>query len=98
MWASPGLIGIAAAAVYLFGAVTQYTIGKLIDRYPLNRVFLPMSLVLAPLLYIAAETGGWLILLVSIGIVIGLFGQITINDAMVGKYTSDEWRGSDARR
>ena len=30
--------------------------------------------------------------MVAIGIIIGLFGQITVNEAMVGKYTSEEWR------
>ena len=30
--------------------------------------------------------------MVSIGIVMGAFGQVTVNDAMVGKYTSEEWR------
>jgi len=24
--------------------------------------------------------------------VIGIFGQVTVNDAMIAKYTSDEWR------
>ena len=24
--------------------------------------------------------------------VMGAFGQVTVNDAMVGKYTSEEWR------
>jgi hypothetical protein len=32
------------------------------------------------------------LILVSIGIVMGAFGQVTVNDAMVGKYTSEEWR------
>jgi len=33
MTASPALLGVIAACVYVFGAMTQYTIGKLIDRY-----------------------------------------------------------------
>src|SRR5216684_3335604 len=72
---SPALLGVIAACVYVFGAMTQYTIGKLIDRYSLKAVSLPLSFMLA-----------------SIGIVMGAFGQVTVNDAMVGKYTSEEWR------
>ena len=34
--ASPALLGVIAACVYVFGAMTQYTIGKLIDRYSLK--------------------------------------------------------------
>jgi hypothetical protein len=30
--------------------------------------------------------------LASIGIIALIFGQVTVNDAMVGKYTSEEWR------
>src|SRR5882757_4653067 len=78
---SPALLGVIAAFVYVFGAMTQYTIGKLIDRYSLKAVSLPLSFMLAPFLYLAA-----------IGIVMGAFGQVTVNDAMVGKYTSEEWR------
>ena len=32
------------------------------------------------------------LIVVAIGIIIGLFGQITVNEAIVGKYTSEEWR------
>jgi MFS family permease len=86
------LLGVIAAGVYVFGAATQYTIGRLIDRYSLKAVFLPMSVVLPPLLYLAATASNWALIAAAIGIVIGLFGQITINDAMVGKYTAEEWR------
>ena len=86
------MIGVIAAGVYVFGAATQYTIGKLVDRYSVKAVFLPMSLVLPPLLYLAATASNWALIAASIGIVIGMFGQITINDAMVGKYTAEEWR------
>lgn len=89
---SPALIGVIAAGVYVFGAATQYTIGKLVDRYSVKAVFLPMSLVLPPLLYLAATASNWALIAAAIGIVIGMFGQITVNDAMVGKYTAEEWR------
>jgi MFS family permease len=89
---SPALLGVIAACVYVFGAMTQYTIGKLLDRYSLKTVSLPLSFVLAPFLYFAATLSNLPLILVSIGIVMGAFGQVTVNDAMVGKYTSEEWR------
>ncbi|MBN9008213.1 MAG: MFS transporter [Rhizobiales bacterium] len=89
---SPALLGVIAAGVYVFGAMTQYTIGKLIDRYSLKTVMLPLSFLLAPFLYLAATLSNLPLILVSIGIVMGAFGQVTVNDAMVGKYTSEEWR------
>jgi MFS family permease len=89
---SPALLGLIAAGVYVFGAMTQYTIGRLLDRHALKTVALPLSFVLAPLLYLAASFSDLPLILVSIGIVMGAFGQVTVNDAMVGKYTSEEWR------
>ena len=89
---SPALLGVIAACVYVFGAMTQLTVGRLIDRYSLKAVCLPLSLLLAPFLYLAASLSNGGLILVAIGIVMGLFGQITVNDAMVGKYTSEEWR------
>jgi MFS family permease len=89
---SPALLGVIAAGVYVFGAMTQYTIGRLLDRHSLKTVALPLSVVLAPLLYLAATLSNLPLIVVSIGIVMGAFGQVTVNDAMVGKYTSEEWR------
>lgn len=89
---STAWIGFIAATVYVFGALAQYTIGRLLDRHSLKSVFLPMAFLLAPLLIAAAHAGGAVLITISIGIVIGIFGQVTINDAMVAKYTSDQWR------
>jgi MFS family permease len=89
---SPALLGLIAACVYVFGAMTQYTIGRLLDRHSLKSVALPLSFMLAPFLYLAASLSNLPLILVSIGIVMGAFGQVTVNDAMVGKYTTEEWR------
>jgi MFS family permease len=89
---SPALLGLIAAGVYVFGAMTQYTIGRLLDRHSLKTIALPLSFMLAPFLYLAATLSNLPLILVSIGIVMGAFGQVTVNDAMVGKYTSEEWR------
>jgi MFS family permease len=40
---SPALIGLIASGVYVFGALTQFTIGNLVDRHSLKTVFLPLS-------------------------------------------------------
>jgi MFS family permease len=89
---STALIGMIAAGTYGFGAIAQYLIGHLLDRHSLKTLFLPLALILAPLLFFGATLSGIPLVLVCIGIIIGIFGQITVNDAMIGKYTSDEWR------
>jgi MFS family permease len=89
---SPALLGLITACVYVSGAVTQYSIGKLIDRHSLKTVCLPLSFLLAPSLYLAASLSNLPLIVVAIGIIMGVFGQVTVNDAMIGKYTSEEWR------
>src|SRR5262249_61093325 len=78
---SPALLGLIAAGVYVFGAMTQYIIGKLLDRHSLKTVALPLSFVLAPFLYLAATLQNLPLILVSIGVVMGAFVQVTVNDA-----------------
>lgn len=89
---SPSLLGLITAGVYLFGALTQYNVGQLIDRTSLKWAFMPLALALSPLLYAAAALQGVPLLVASIGIVMAMFGLVTVNDSMVGKYTADEWR------
>ena len=90
--ASPATLGVIAAVVYVFGAFAQYTIGHLIDRKPLKDIFLPLAIIIVPALYLASLTSGWLFIPISVVVVIAIFGQVTVNDAMIAKYTSDEWR------
>ena len=89
---SPALLGVIAAGVYVFGAMTQYTVGKLLDRHSLKTVMLPLSFLLAPLMYLAATLSNLPLIVATIGIIMGAFGQVTVNDALVGKYTPEEWR------
>ena len=89
---SPATLGVIAAIVYVFGAFAQYTIGHLIDKKPLKDIFLPLAIIIVPALYLASSFYGWLLIAVSIVVVIAIFGQVTVNDAMIAKYTSDEWR------
>jgi MFS family permease len=92
MTTNTALLGLITAGVYVFGALTQYNVGKLIDKHSLKHIFLVLALFPAPLLYGAAVLNNVPLLIVSIGIVMGMFGLVTVNDAMVGKYTADEWR------
>jgi MFS family permease len=86
------VIGLIASGVYVFGALSQYTIGNLVDRHSLKTVFLPLAVAFPVLLFAAASLNGVTFVVVSIGIVAAMFGLVTVNDAMVGKYTSDQWR------
>jgi MFS family permease len=86
-------LGMITFCVYLFGALAQYIIGNLLDRYSLRNVFLPLSLLIIPSLYFASTTSGYGLIFLAVFIIIAMFGQVTVNDTMLAKYTADEWRG-----
>lgn len=90
---TPFRIGALVFLVYVIGAVSQLIVGHFVDRHPLRSVFLPLSLIQAPCLLLAAWAQEWAMLVLAIGMMFGIFGQVTINDAMVARYTNEEWRG-----
>ncbi|MCZ0734443.1 MFS transporter [Phreatobacter sp. AB_2022a] len=89
---APAVVGAIGFIVYVCGAISQYTVGNLIDRYPLRTLFLPIGFAMTPLLLIASVAHDWAMLIAATGVVTIMYSQVTLNDAMTGKYTSDEWR------
>jgi MFS family permease len=90
--ATPFRVGALVFIVYVIGAMAQLIVGHFVDRYPLRTVFLPLSLIQAPCLLLAVWAQEWAMLALAIGMMFGIFGQVTINDAMVARYTNQEWR------
>jgi MFS family permease len=86
-------LGTITFLVYLFGALSQYIIGHLLDRHSLKNVFLPLALMIVPALFIASTMTDYGLILLAIVIIAAVFGQVTVNDTMLGEYTVDEWRG-----
>ena len=85
-------LGALVSAVFVFGAMAQLIVGWLIDRYPLKRVFVPLSLLQAPCLLLAAGAGDWVMVVLAAAVMFAVFGQMTINDSIVARYTVDAWR------
>lgn len=82
------LIGAAAFLVTLCGALTQFTVGRMIDRTTLKRVFLPVSIILAPSLALLSIAQGWLVLPLAGAVAASVFGQVTVNETMAARYIS----------
>jgi MFS family permease len=88
---APGLlplVGLAAFGVTLCGALTQFSVGRAIDRTTLKRVFLPFGLVLAPAMAALAFADGWLVLPLAGVVAAVIFGQVTVNETMTARYIS----------
>ena len=85
-------IGALVAVVYATAAFAQLAMGALIDRFELRRLMIGIALVQIPLLAIAASLDGWAMLVAALAMMLAIFGQIPLNDAIVGKYCADEYR------
>jgi MFS family permease len=93
--ASPALLplaGAAATVATLCGAVTQFTVGRLIDRMTLKRIFLPMSAVLLPALLALAAAPGWSAVALAGVVAAVIFGQVTVNETMAARYIAPRLR------
>ena len=86
------LVGAAAFGVTLCGAATQFTVGRMIDRHTLRRVFLPLGIALAPALVAMAMLHGWALLPVAGVASAVLFGQVTVNETMTARYIAPALR------
>jgi MFS family permease len=86
------LVGAAAFLATLCGALTQFTVGRMIDRTTLKRVFLPISVLLVPGLVAVSFARGWLVLPTAALVAAAIFGQVTVNETMTARYISPALR------
>jgi len=85
-------IGALVCAVYLIAAMAQLCVGWWLDRRSLKSAFIPVVALQVPLLALAGTVQDYAMLAVAVGMMFFVFGQIPINDAMVARYTTEEWR------
>jgi MFS family permease len=86
------LVGVLAFTVTLCGGLTQFTVGRMIDRHTLKRVFLPLALVQMPGLVALTVLDGWPVLVVSGIVCASIFGQVTVNETMTARYVAPALR------
>jgi MFS family permease len=87
------LVGGLATAVFMCGALAQLSVGRLVERFPLHILFAVIaSLQFLAVLFAAQATGKWLMLALAVAMA-AIFGQVTVNDLVIARYTADAWRG-----
>lgn len=86
------MVGALAFAATLFGGLTQFTVGRMIDRTTLKRAFLPLALALVPALVALSFLRGWAVLPVAAIAAASLFGQVTVNETMTARYIAPPLR------
>ncbi|NBF03533.1 MFS transporter [Pseudomonas sp. Fl5BN2] len=90
--ASPQILGVVVSLAYAFGAVAQLTIGRVLHRFSLKWPFIVLTLFQAPLLVAMAHSEGWSVILLGAAFMFVVFGQVTVNDAMVANFVAPQWQ------
>jgi MFS family permease len=88
----PARLGLLLAIVYTIASFAQIVVGKLIDRYPLKTVYLPIVAAQVPLFLLASSAQGWAFYALSLAFMVFVFGAIPFIDAMIVQYVDDRMR------
>jgi len=88
----PARLGVLLAVVYTIASFAQIVVGKLIDRYPLKFVYLPIVAAQVPLFLLAARADGWALYALMLAFMVFVFGAIPFIDAMIVQYVDDRMR------
>ena len=88
----PATLGTLLAVVYTVAAFAQVIVGKLIDHYPIKRIYLVVVLAQIPLFALAAYAQGWWLWALQLAFMSFTFGAIPFTDAMVVRYIDDRIR------
>lgn len=87
------LVGGLATAVFLCGAVAQLVVGRLVERFPPHVLFAVIAaLQLLGIWWAANATGPTLLVALAVSMA-AIYGQVTVNDVVIARYTADAWRG-----
>ena len=88
----PATLGLLLAIVYTIASLAQIVVGRLIDRYPLKWIYLPIVASQVPLFLIASQSTGWPLYMAVLLFMVFVFGAIPFIDAMIVQYVDDRMR------
>jgi len=88
----PATLGTLLAVVYAIAAFAQVIVGKLIDHFPIKRIYLFVVFAQIPLFALAAYAEGWTLWVLQLLFMAFTFGAIPFTDAMVVRYIDDGMR------
>jgi MFS family permease len=92
LFTNPAAIGTIVSIVFAVAALAQLWIGHLIDRIPLQRIFLPLAVAQIAALLLAGMTDGPFFIAPALATMFIIFGLIPISDAVIARNVSDAWR------
>jgi MFS family permease len=88
----PATLGTLLAMVYTVASLAQLVVGRLIDRYPLKWIYLPIAASQVLLFTLASQATGWPLYAAMLAFMVFVFGAIPFIDAMIVQYVDDRMR------
>jgi MFS family permease len=87
------LVGGLATAIFFCGAFSQIVVGRVVEKIPPHVVFAFMAVLQFLGVLWAVQAHGLSLVLALAMAMIGIYGQVTVNDLVIARYTADAWRG-----
>jgi len=87
------LAGSIATAVLICGGLTQLCVGRLVERFPPHIMFAAITALGFLGNWWAAYADGVALMVALAVAVSAIYGQVTVNDIVLARYTADAWRG-----
>jgi len=86
------LVGWYTFIVFSVAAFAQLVVGYLVDKHSVRVVFACVAILQAVFFFLMIKLSGIAALIVAIAFMLAVFGQIPINDVLVGRMVRSEWR------
>jgi MFS family permease len=87
------LVGGLATAVFMCGALAQLAVGRLVEWIaPHLLLAIIVAIGLVGMIWAAMTTGPMILVALAL-VMVAIYGQVTVNDMVIARYTADAWRG-----
>jgi MFS family permease len=87
------VVGGLATAVFMCGALAQVAVGRLVERFSPPMLFAAVVTVQFFGILLASHATGALLLVALAISMAAIYGQVTVGDIVVARFTADAWRG-----
>ncbi len=85
-------VGWYAFLVFSIAALAQLVVGYLVDNYSIRPVFAMVAVLQAVFFTVMTQVNGPIAVVIATGFMLVVFGQIPINDVLIGRFVRSEWR------
>ncbi|MGR2738061.1 MFS transporter [Billgrantia sp. Q4P2] len=94
---SSGVSGLVSAAslasvIFALASMAQLVTGRAVDRVSPRQLMLLLALVQVPLFLLMGQAEQWWLVVLSLGLMLTVFGIIPVQDAIVARHAASGWR------